>query len=65
MIEMFLSEIAENLNGTLIGADSEICGASIDTRTLQTGNLYIAIAGKNFDGHDFVNLQKTLAQLRF
>jgi UDP-N-acetylmuramoyl-tripeptide--D-alanyl-D-alanine ligase len=55
MIKMFLSEIAKSLNGTLIGADAKICGVSIDTRTLQTGNLYIAIAGKNFDGHDFVN----------
>jgi UDP-N-acetylmuramoyl-tripeptide--D-alanyl-D-alanine ligase len=58
MIEMFLSEIAEKLNGTLIGADAKICGVSIDTRTLQTGNLYIAITGKNFDGHDFVDLAK-------
>ncbi|MGB4499055.1 MAG: UDP-N-acetylmuramoyl-tripeptide--D-alanyl-D-alanine ligase [Methylococcaceae bacterium] len=58
MIEMFLSEIAKNINGTLIGADTKICGVSIDTRTLQIGNLYIAIAGKNFDGHDFFDSAK-------
>ncbi len=58
MIKMTLSQIAENLNGTLIGADAEISGVSIDTRTLQTGNLYIAITGKNFDGHDFVDSAK-------
>ncbi len=58
MIKMTLNEIAAVLNGTLIGADAEICGVSIDTRTLQIGNLYIAIAGKNFDGHDFVDSAK-------
>lgn len=58
MIKMTLSEIAENLNGLLIGADAEVSGISIDTRTLQTGNLYIAITGKNFDGHDFVDAAK-------
>lgn len=58
MIEMFLSEIVEKLSGSLIGSDAKVCGVSIDTRTLQTGNLYIAIAGKNFDGHDFVDSAK-------
>ena len=58
MIKMTLSEIAAVLNGSLIGANAEISGVSIDTRTLQIGNLYIAIEGKNFDGHDFVDSAK-------
>ena len=29
-------------------------GISIDTRTLKVGQAFIAIFGKNFDGHDFV-----------
>ena len=29
-------------------------GVSIDTRTLETGDLFVALAGPNFDGHDFV-----------
>jgi len=29
-------------------------GVSIDTRTLQPGDVFFAIAGENFDGHDFV-----------
>lgn len=28
---------------------------SIDTRTLQQGDLYVALKGKNFDGHDFID----------
>jgi UDP-N-acetylmuramoyl-tripeptide--D-alanyl-D-alanine ligase len=55
MIEINLSEIANCLNGALIGKDAKIFGVSIDTRTLKAGQLYIAIAGKNFDGHDFIS----------
>ena len=55
MIRMTLNEIAAHVNGTLVGGNVEIVGVSIDTRTLQAGQLYIAIAGKNFDGHDFVS----------
>ncbi len=31
-----------------------ILGISHDTRTLKKGDIYIAISGENFDGHDFV-----------
>ena len=30
-------------------------GASIDTRTIKRGELFIALKGEHFDGHDFVN----------
>lgn len=30
-------------------------GVSIDSRTIQPGQLFIAIQGENFDGHDFVS----------
>jgi UDP-N-acetylmuramoyl-tripeptide--D-alanyl-D-alanine ligase len=29
-------------------------GVSIDSRTVQAGDLFVALAGPNFDGHDFV-----------
>ncbi len=29
-------------------------GLSIDTRTLETGDMFVALSGPNFDGHDFV-----------
>lgn len=54
-MQLKLSEIAAAINGKLIGHDVTINGVSIDTRTLQPGNLYIAIKGKQFDGHDFVD----------
>jgi UDP-N-acetylmuramoyl-tripeptide--D-alanyl-D-alanine ligase len=34
--------------------DKVITGVSHDTRTLKPGNLYVAIRGDNFDGHDFM-----------
>ncbi len=36
--------------------DDPVTGISNDTRTIQPGNLYVAIRGENFDGHDFVQL---------
>ncbi|SFL01333.1 UDP-N-acetylmuramoylalanyl-D-glutamyl-2,6-diaminopimelate--D-alanyl-D-alanine ligase [Methylorubrum salsuginis] len=40
--------------GALHGAPRPIGGASIDTRTLQPGDLFFAIRGEARDGHDFV-----------
>lgn len=34
--------------------DAQIKGVSIDSRTLKRGDLFIAIKGKRFDGHDFI-----------
>jgi UDP-N-acetylmuramoyl-tripeptide--D-alanyl-D-alanine ligase len=34
------------------GSGWSCCGVSTDTRTLRTGNLFVALPGKNFDGHD-------------
>ncbi|GAC1335317.1 MAG: UDP-N-acetylmuramoylalanyl-D-glutamyl-2,6-diaminopimelate--D-alanyl-D-alanine ligase [Beijerinckiaceae bacterium] len=36
------------------GFPAEISGISIDTRTLQPGDLFFAIKGDNSDGHDYV-----------
>lgn len=46
--------IAEAVQGQLLGNDVAIDGVGIDTRSLQAGNLYVAIPGQRFDGHDFV-----------
>ncbi len=51
---MLLTEIAKAVDGSLSGEEKMISSVSIDTRTLQSGDLYIAIQGENFDGHDFV-----------
>ncbi len=57
-MRMKLSEIASAVQGDLIGNDRMIESIGIDTRSLQPGDLYIAIKGENFDGHDFINAAK-------
>ena len=49
-----LSAVAEQVHGRLIGADRDFDSVSIDTRSLQSGALYVAIAGERFDGNDFI-----------
>ena len=53
-MKMTLTEIANHIDGTLLGADLTISSVGIDTRTMKAGDLYIAIKGANFDGHDFI-----------
>lgn len=53
-----LSDCESSLQANLIGADTTVGGVSIDTRTLTAGDLYIAIQGSNFNGHDFVAAAK-------
>src|SRR3990167_9522975 len=51
---MKLSTIAKHLCGKLIGADADYKNISIDTRSLQPGDLFFAIKGDARDGHDFI-----------
>jgi UDP-N-acetylmuramoyl-tripeptide--D-alanyl-D-alanine ligase len=54
MIAWRLSEILRYTQGQLVGADREFTSVSTDTRTIQQGALFVALAGPTFDGHDFV-----------
>ena len=51
---MMMSEVAQILNGTLHGRDVMMQGVSKDTRSLEAGNLYVALKGDRFNGHQFV-----------
>ncbi len=52
---MLLSALARHISGsTLIGRDIGFECVSIDTRTLQAGDLFVALVGENFNGHDFL-----------
>lgn len=48
-----LIDIARAVQGRLLGEDVAVTGVGIDTRTLKSGDLYVAIKGQQFDGHDF------------
>ena len=54
MLTLRLSDIAGWTRGRLHGADVELRGVFTDTRKPQAGALFVALAGENFDAHDFV-----------
>jgi UDP-N-acetylmuramoyl-tripeptide--D-alanyl-D-alanine ligase len=49
-----LAEFARLCGGRLNGADASYGDVVTDSRTLQPGQLFVALRGPNFDGHDFV-----------
>jgi UDP-N-acetylmuramoyl-tripeptide--D-alanyl-D-alanine ligase len=55
MMKMSLAEIANKLSLGSPSKDAVFTGLSKDTRTLKPGNMYIAIRGEKFDGHEFVD----------
>ena len=52
---MPLSEAAALLESPYRGADVVFSGVSTDTRTLEKGNLFVALQGPNFDGHHYID----------
>ncbi len=47
-------QVAERCAGELHGSGAAgISGVSTDSRTLHAGELFVAIAGENFDGHEY------------
>jgi UDP-N-acetylmuramoyl-tripeptide--D-alanyl-D-alanine ligase len=49
-----LDRVAAYAGGRLQGNVVDVTGVSTDTRSLQTGELFIALNGDHFDGHDYV-----------
>ena len=49
-----LAEVARVTGGRLVGADRAFLGVSTDTRTLESGALFVALRGPNFDGGEFL-----------
>ena len=57
---MRLSEISLATKGQVVGADVEINSVGTDSRAIQRGQLFVALKGENFDGHDYA--AQSLAQ---
>lgn len=53
MIPLQTKEIAQLVQGQLVGADIQIQSVSTDSRNITQGDLFIALKGPNFDGHQF------------
>ncbi len=49
-------EIIAAIHGKLVSGkpEGEFSGVSTDTRSIKAGELFIALKGENFDGHDFL-----------
>lgn len=49
-----LAHLQAPLEGQLRGEDTLFSGVSIDSRSVQPGQLFVALVGNRFDGHDYL-----------
>jgi UDP-N-acetylmuramoyl-tripeptide--D-alanyl-D-alanine ligase len=49
-----LAAFAQSCGGRLLGSDSAFSGVSTDSRTVNTGELFVALPGPRFNGEDYV-----------
>ena len=49
-----MASIANRIHAQHLGADASFSSVSTDSRTMNPGDLFIAIKGPQFDGHDYV-----------
>lgn len=52
---MKFSQLTEVLAARLLSGDCSFDGVSIDSRAIKPGQLFVALAGPRFDGHDYLN----------
>lgn len=51
-----LEDIVDVLNAELIGQSVDFDNVCTDTRTIAKNNLFVALTGPNFDGHDYLSV---------
>ncbi|HBF77612.1 MAG TPA: UDP-N-acetylmuramoyl-tripeptide--D-alanyl-D-alanine ligase, partial [Clostridiaceae bacterium] len=51
-----IKEIVSATGGTLVNCSEDMIvnGISTDSRDINAGDLFVALKGKNFNGHDFI-----------
>jgi len=54
MVEFQLQELAQGLDARVLGDNVSIHSVSTDSRSLQAGDLFVALQGPSFNGHDYV-----------
>ena len=52
---MNLVKLAEISRGKLYGESLQIKNFSIDTRSIKANEIFIALEGENFDGHEYIS----------
>ena len=58
---MNLTDAASQYGGTLLNPGEGFSTVCIDSRTISPGDLFIAIPGENFDGHDYIGQIRDIA----
>ena len=51
---MDLAAAAAAVNGRVAGANPRFARVTTDSRAVEPGDLFVALPGERFDGHDFV-----------
>ena len=51
---MSLEQVAQAVNGEMVGSNVDMLNISINTRSDCAGRLFVALKGDNFDAHDYV-----------
>jgi len=51
---MTLAEAAQAIGGRTSGNGTRFSGVSTDSRSIQAGELFVALRGERFDGHEFL-----------
>lgn len=54
-MKLSLAEIADITGGQIHGGEAVVSGLSTDTRSLQAGNLFVALVGDSFDPHAVID----------
>lgn len=54
-----LGMLARAVGGELVGDDTQFESVATDSRSLQRGQLFVALQGPSFDGHEFVAAAQT------
>ncbi|HEY0290095.1 MAG TPA: UDP-N-acetylmuramoyl-tripeptide--D-alanyl-D-alanine ligase [Pseudomonas sp.] len=52
---MLFSELVGPLNARIVGEDTAFDAVSIDSRGVDAGDLFVALTGPRFDGHDYLD----------
>jgi len=55
---MDIAAAARAVEGRMLGENVRFSGVATDTRVLGQGDLFVALKGERFDGHDFVGLAR-------
>ena len=54
-----LVQVATATEGTLFGVDADFSQVNTDTRSIEAGDVFVALRGDSFDGHDFLAQAQT------